>query len=162
MLDDWAAKWNIPAEAMRELVTESTGLLRRDRPIKSEAAIQTSIRLNASRKGARLWRNNVGAYQDERGNHVRYGLCNESWQMNRKFKSSDLIGIRPRVIEAHEVGTTIGQFVAVEVKHGGWRPGQSKREQPQAAFIQLVRSLGGCACQGFVLRRLGGCAPEPQ
>lgn len=144
MLNDWAKRWKIPPDALRELVS---GMNTAPAPIpgQSEAAVQTHVRLIAAARGWRLWRNNVGAYTDDSGRHVRYGLCNESTKLNRKIKSSDLIGIRPKFIKLADVGTTIGQFVAVEVKHGSWKPGKSDRECAQAAFLRLVTGLGGCA-----------------
>lgn len=145
MLNEWAERWGIPASAMRELI-EETAVPSATRTTRSEAAVQTDVRLAASRRGWRLWRNNVGAFEHAGTlQWVRFGLCNESAGQNRLMKSSDLIGIRPRLITPADVGTTIGQFCAVEVKHGTWVPGRSKREQAQAAYIALVRSLGGCA-----------------
>lgn len=145
-LNEWARKWNIPRDAMRELVRagvpppRSNGLLGM-----SEAAVQAQVRVAASEQGWRLWRNNVGAVTTAEGSHVRYGLCNESGRQNKMFKSSDLIGIRPVSVTMGMLGQTIGQFVAVEVKRRDWRPGASPREKAQGAFIKLVQSLGGHA-----------------
>ena len=61
----------------------------------SEAAVQNAVRMEAARRGYRLWRNNSGSLTDDRGNIVRYGLCNESQKINRIVKSSDLIGVAP-------------------------------------------------------------------
>ncbi len=141
-LTQWAAKWGVSEQALRDLVDAAVAG-GSPLPGKNEAAVQMLVRLNASKMGWRLWRNNVGATMDANGNFIRYGLCNESRAMNLKFKSSDLIGLRPVLITQEHVGTTIGQFMAVEVKHGSWRPGGSKREQAQAAFLALVNGLGG-------------------
>ena len=144
VLNDWAKRWGVPPAALHELVAglaKAPALL----PGQSEAAVQTRVRLAASQAGWRLWRNNVGAFIDDRGGHVRYGLCNESAKVNRCLKSSDLIGIRPVLVTPAHVGTTIGQFAAVEVKRGDWKPGKSDREAAQAAFLALVESLGGVA-----------------
>lgn len=100
-----------------------------------EREIQAKIRYQASQLGWRLWRNNVGGLYDATGRFVRYGLCNESAQQNRKLKSSDLIGIRP--VQTLE-GRTIGQFVAIEVKAPG-----GFIEPAQQRFIDLVNALGG-------------------
>lgn len=144
VINDWAKRWGVPPAALRELVaglaTDPVGL-----PGQSEAAVQTRVRLTASQAGWRLWRNNVGAFTDDRGGHVRYGLCNESAKVNRVLKSSDLIGIRPVLVTPAHVGTTIGQFAAVEVKRGDWKSYHTDREVAQANFLALVKSLGGVA-----------------
>ena len=65
--------------------------------------------------------------------------------MNKLIKSSDLIGIRPRVIFPADVGTVIGQFIAREVKGEDWWFSGSEHEIAQQKFIDLVNSLGGDA-----------------
>ena len=109
--------------------------------VDSEANAQATIRLEASKKGLRLWRNNVGASIDDRGNFIRFGLANDSKRMNEVIKSSDLIGIRPLNVG----GRIIGQFVAREVKPPGWQYSGTKREIAQLAFLELVASFGGDA-----------------
>lgn len=146
-LNEWAIRWNINPEAIEDL-RRIMGSINTDLIAPggdSEAAIQTLIRLEASRKGLRLWRNNVGATTTDDGGFVRYGLCNESKAMNETIKSSDLIGIRPVRIEQHHVGQILGQFVAREVKRAGWRYRGDKRELAQLRFLELVLSLGGDA-----------------
>lgn len=147
-LNQWAIKWGVPYEALEDLrrgfKTSDSG----DPALitgTSEAAVQTQVRLEASKKGLRVWRNNVGACMDEDGNFIRYGLANDSKQMNENIKSSDLIGIRPVVVTSCLVGQTIGQFVAREVKAGGWSYTGSKREAAQLKFLELVSALGGDA-----------------
>lgn len=116
----------------------------------TEADIQARIRLEASRKGIKLWRNNVGVLMDRNGRPVRYGLANDSAQLNAVIKSSDLIGIKPVVITAEMVGKTMGQFVAREIKASNWIYKDTDREKAQQAFIDLINSLGGDAafCNG--------------
>lgn len=116
----------------------------------TETDIQALIRLEATRKGMRLWRNNVGVLLDRNGRPVRYGLANDSAQLNHVLKSSDLIGIRPVVVTSVMVGTTIGQFVAREIKTGNWIYKDGEREKAQQAFIDLINSMGGDAafCTG--------------
>ena len=100
-----------------------------------------------SRAGWRLWRNNVGAFHDnERNIHVRFGLANDSPQVNDVLKSADLIGIRPRIIQPHEVGMLIGQFVSRECKHADWKfSPNDAHEKAQMNWQLLVASLGGDA-----------------
>jgi len=142
MIDEWAKKWGVPAEAVRELFEDYVPEAGTATAM-SEASVQMHLRLDAGYKGWRLWRNNVGAYMDGAGNFIRYGICNDTKRMNSTLKSSDLIGIRPRVIIAADVGSTIGQFVAIEVKHGRWQPSGTERERAQANFLALIERLGG-------------------
>ena len=116
----------------------------------SEAAVQAAVRLEAARKGVRLFRNNVGALVDSRGVPVRYGLANDSKQLNEVMKSADLIGWRPLLIEPRHVGTVVGQFVSREVKAVGWHYTGADREPAQLAWAQLVTAGGGDAafCTG--------------
>ncbi len=146
-LNQWAIKWGVSIEAVHDLKREF-GLVNTDPELKtgeSEIAIQTRIRLEASKKGLRVWRNNVGGAYTEDGSFLRYGLANDSKRMNESIKSSDLIGVRPVVIERSHLGHTIGQFVAREVKEAAWEYTGDKREKAQLKFLQLVTSLGGDA-----------------
>ena len=104
------------------------------------------IRLQASKRGWRLWRNNVGAGVLKTGGFIRWGLANESAAMNNAVKSSDLIGIRPILITQEHVGKVIGQFVAIEVKHSMWKFNKKdNREKAQKVFLDLINKLGGYA-----------------
>lgn len=143
-LDTWATRHGVSRQALDEL----RQLLICDElpaPIKgvSEAAVQSAVRLEAADVGARLWRNNVGALADKRGVPIRYGLCNETAALNKRVKSSDLVGIKPLMITPDMVGSTIGQFVAREVKHYGWKWTGSEHEEAQLAFLNMVVALGG-------------------
>lgn len=101
----------------------------------TEQSLQQEIRLLAAKKGHSLWRNNNGAFKDEKNRWIRFGLGNDSKQLNEHWKSSDLIGM-----------TNDGRFLAVEVKKPNWRlTDGDKRAQAQANFMNSVRSLGGRA-----------------
>lgn len=113
--------------------------------MKTEAAVQTDVRLELSQRGVRVWRNNVGVLQDKDGRHVRFGLANESTRVNKEIKSSDLIGITPITITQDMVGKTIGVFTSYEIKKEGWKYTGNGRELAQAAWINLVQGLGGIA-----------------
>lgn len=112
----------------------------------SESGISSDIRLEASQLGYRLWRNNVGAAHTSTGQFIRFGLANDSTQLNRVIKSADLIGIRPILITPAHVGMTIGQFISREVKKPSWKYTGTERERAQLAWAELVNSLGGDAC----------------
>ena len=145
-LNEWAIKWAVPFEAVEDL-RASWNVVNTD-PIstvngKSETAVQNDVRLEASEKGLRLFRNNVGVLYNDRNVPVRYGLCNDSKKLNARLKSSDLIGIRPVLITRDHVGQTIGQFVARETKPESWRYSGNDRETAQLEFLKLIAALGG-------------------
>jgi len=148
-LFEWGAKWGVPPAAIHEL-RQNLGV--EDGPVaehagtgRSEASISAAIRLEASRKGLRLFRNNVGALYSEEGQFIRFGLANDSAQLNKIIKSGDLIGIRPLVITQAHVGHVVGQFVSREVKAANWRYTGTDREQAQQRWALLISSLGGDA-----------------
>lgn len=147
-LIEWSIKWGIPLEAIHDL-KQSIGLGPETGPtalnLGSEGAVQQLARMRIADEGGRLFRNNVGACYDETGRFIRYGLANDSAAMNRRVKSSDLIGIRPVRIEPYMVGQTLGQFVARECKQKGWRYSGTQREEAQLRFLELISSMGGDA-----------------
>lgn len=150
-IHEWAARWRLTPEALAELKRDvfnhdgvgSAG------PVAShaggETAVAATIRLEAAQKGLRLWRNNVGACYDDAGRFIRYGLANDSAQLNKHIKSADLIGIRPLTITPAHVGHTVGQFVSREVKAPGWNFTETDREKAQQRWLELVLGLGGDA-----------------
>ncbi len=154
VIDEWAFKWGIPRNAVADLyaMLGATGETptHDDRGV-SETAIQQAVRLEASQKGARLWRNNSGGFYDETGRFIRYGLANDSEKINKELKSSDLIGITPVVVTQEMVGCRIGQFTSYEIKKGDWKYTGTDRELAQLRWLQLVLSLGGRAA--FINRR---------
>ena len=148
LLTQWAARHGVSPVALaelRQMMGVDTDPRAKDGEIDSENAAQTDVRLQASREGGRLWRNNSGALKDKSGRLVRFGLCNDSKELNTKVKSSDLIGIRPVTITPEMIGQRIGVFWAREMKEPGWKYRGTPREQAQLAFIELVLSLGGDA-----------------
>lgn len=148
-LEMWATRWGIPEVALEDL-RRTLGLAQLevvDNEIqKSEAALMNLIRIEASKKNLRLWRNNVGAAYMPDGSFLRYGLANESGKMNGYIKSADLIGIRPVKIRAPMVGMTIGQFVSREVKSSDWKYTGTDRERAQLRWIEVITGMGGDAC----------------
>lgn len=147
-LNQWAIKYGIPFEAVEDLRAMLGAVNTDPTPVEndgSETRVQTLVRLEATRVGGRLWRNNVGATYTDDGRYLRYGLANDSKKMNSKIKSSDLIGIRPVYITPRMIGVTIGQFIARECKPEKWTYAETPRELAQLNFLELVMSLGGDA-----------------
>ena len=150
----WAARHGVSLQALAELQAVFGMQGGHDLPPEvkgtSEAAVQAAVRLEAARKGVRLFRNNVGALVDSRGVPVRYGLANDSKQLNAAMKSADLIGWRPLLIEQRHVGQCVAQFVSRECKHPTWHYTGGDREPAQLAWAQLVTAGGGDAafCTG--------------
>jgi hypothetical protein len=142
-ITEWAQRWNVPPAALAELARNSTtGEMRAGL---SEAAAQSQVRLQESQRGNILMRNNNGACTDATGRHIRFGLMNDSEAVNKKIKSSDLIGITPVCVKPEHVGMTHGIFTAIEMKRGGWRYTGTKREKAQLNFLLLVKRNGGIA-----------------
>lgn len=109
----------------------------------SEAVVQQQARLLLSQRGVRVWRNNNGATFDESGRMIRYGLANDSAALNKKIKSSDLIGATPHIVQQADVGRVLGILTSYETKRAGWKYTGTPREVAQYAWGKLVISLGG-------------------
>lgn len=157
LLQDWAALWGIPQEALDDLADRSVYACtpENDTAMKShaESYVQSLVRLAAPAAGLVLWRNNVGALQDKAGRVVRYGLANDSKQLNETIKSGDLIGWQTVTITADMVGQRFARFVSIECKEVGWEFGragreteQGEREWAQHRWAQMVTAAGGVAC----------------
>lgn len=148
-LAEWAARWNVSPAALFDLQMRLgvAVLPRLDAATApgSESRQQQLIRLDAAEKGVWLTRNNVGAFLDKRDIPVRFGLCNESKEMNRVVKSADLIGIKTILITPQHVGHHIGQFACREVKKESWQWSGDDHENAQLNFAKLVLSKGGDA-----------------
>lgn len=146
VLEQWARKWSIPSEALDDLrasfgctpvvIPHAEG---------SEALVQSMVRLEAARKGVKLWRNNVGVLRDMRGVPVRYGLANDSKRLNEVCKSGDLIGWRPVIVTAAHVGMRIAQFVSRECKRQGWKYTGNDHEKAQLKWAEAIVADGGDA-----------------
>jgi len=85
-----------------------------------EADLLQQVRLEASKLGAVIWRNNIGAYKHPKGHYIRYGVCNPG--------GADLIGIYRE------------KFLAIETKIPGKNP-----TPEQQLFIDMVNKSGGIA-----------------
>ena len=152
-IGQWALNHRVSVQALTELLQ----LLATPPPNpgtptpNSEAAAQGEIRLAAPEWGGVLWRNNVGAWTDENGIPIRYGLANDSRKLNRKVKSSDLIGFLPMLIGYEHVGRLVAVLTAIDAKRGDWKWTGTKAEVAQQRFINIVRTGGGIA--GFARNR---------
>jgi hypothetical protein len=146
---EWAQRWNIPASMVEDYhANMMEDISFADSAAKSETGVQKRERLRAAHAGGILWRNNVGVLTNDRGTPVRYGLANDSKAMNKKIKSSDLIGITPIVVTPAMVGTRVGIFTAKETKAPGWHYTGTEREQAQCKYLDIVIAAGGIG--GFV------------
>lgn len=95
-----------------------------------ETAILNRIRLTCSKGAVRLWRNNVGAFQDSSGNWIRYGVGGKG--------GLDLIGWKRITITPEMVGTTLAQYAEIEVKRPGKKP-----TKDQQIRLEMVAHAGG-------------------
>jgi hypothetical protein len=144
-LDQWRQQYPEAAAALAATINDALPPLRADQPQGSEARAQQDLRLAAARAGLTTWRNNNGACKDETGRLIRYGLGNDSAQLNRVLKMGDLVGIKPVVITPEHIGQTIGRFWMRELKRPDWRYTGTEHELAQLNAISLVLSLGGDA-----------------
>lgn len=144
-LTDWAARWAIPQAALDELARFAQPKPGDDASL-SESGVQSRVRLEASERRIYLWRNNVGAGKlVEGGRFIRWGLANDSAQLNERLKSADLVGLRPLRITGDMVGHVVGQFVSREVKESGFKPDGSRKYLAQQAWATLINLNGGDA-----------------
>lgn len=145
-LDEWATRWGVPPQAIAELVALNHGAPEPlSRPVESESALQSLVRLEAARKGKYLWRNNNGAFKDETGRWVRFGLANDSPKLSKQLKSADLIGIESVLITPDMVGKIIGRFLSRELKKLDWTWSGTEEEEAQLRWATLINRMGGNA-----------------
>lgn len=154
-LQEWQQRWSISSACLADLL-QCMGVETPPAPPPpssrtGEAYVQSQVRLEAPRYGVQMFRNNVGAWKERDPDSgrvirvIRYGLMNDSEDVNKKWKSGDLIGIRPILITPAHVGSTIGQFVSRECKKPDWAWSGDAHEQAQLAWAGLVVKNGGDA-----------------
>lgn len=97
-----------------------------------ESNIQKIVMCALSECGSIPFRNNIGAYKDNRGNYIRYGVGDKG--------GSDLICATQIEITPEMVGKKVAVFTGVEVKtaKGRIRP-------EQVNFIDTLVSIGAIA-----------------
>lgn len=111
----------------------------------SESNVQARVRLEAARKGMRLFRNNSGVLEDRNGRPVRFGLGNDSPAINEWLKSPDLVGWRKTLITPDMVGCYFAVVLLRECKPEGWVYEGTDREVAQKRFLDLCTADGGDA-----------------
>lgn len=149
-LSNWADRWPDAAKELQDLILKPTD----ETPFHGahETDVINFARLEASRRGGRLFRNNVGAGELlNSGQFIRWGLANDSARQNDHIKSADLIGIRPIRITVDMVDQIFGQFWSFEAKRQGWKYSGNDHEKAQMRWAELITSLGGCATIGTKL-----------
>lgn len=142
-LDEWAEKWGIPDAAIRDLAMFQIETKNLDPKVFSERGVSDRVRLEAASAGWHLWRNNRGAFKDDTGRWVRYGLANDSKPLGDSLKSGDLFGWKPRLIKLDDVGKIIAQTVNRECKRPDWRYSGSPEEEAQMRWHTLILASGG-------------------
>ena len=98
-----------------------------------EGPIQQQIRLEVGNGAVRLFRNNVGKFEDKKtGRWVEFGLM---------VGSADLIGWKRVIITPEMVGMPMAQFLSIEVKKlkGG------RKADEQKTWARNVLAAGGLA-----------------
>lgn len=149
MINEWAKQWNIPQAAVDDLLLRTgrnVGPTNVKEPGASESRIQSQCRLKAEDDGNFLHRNNVGALKDIRGVPVRFGLLNDSKEINKIIKSADLIGGRRVLITPKMVGHVILQYYSVECKEANWcYDPNDPHTAAQARWADFINSRGGYA-----------------
>ena len=141
---EWAMRWKLPPEALRELCAAAVYVAPAEDTAR-EDRVQSEIRLRAAQTGRYLFRNNRGAGKMASGNFVRYGLANDSEKLGERFKSADLIGWETLRIGPEHVGAVVARFLSVECKRRDWKQSNNAEEMAQIAWATLVNAQGGRA-----------------
>lgn len=114
-----------------------------------EAKASLAVRVRSAAWGSKLFRNNSGVLMNQVGVPVRFGLGNESAKLNKKLKSSDLIGWTEVLITPEMVGKKVAVMTAIEAKPEGFIHrevyNENSREYAQAKFMKLINDAGGIA-----------------
>ena len=131
---EWAARWGIPHQAIHELQLAGIPVAESADDGERESEISNQVRIEASRAGVALFRNNSGVGINPEGRTVRFGLGNDSKRINTVRKSSDLIGI-----------DCAGRFIALEIKTKNWKYCGTAPQIAQKNFIDLVNRMNGRA-----------------
>lgn len=152
LIEDWAKDWAIPEAALKDLRARIIPEFQTFDEIGdgSESRVQSFVKLEGAEHNVLLTRNNVGAGivvnpRTKREDFLRWGLMNETQQVNAKFKSGDLIGLRPVKITQAMVGRVFGQFVSRECKRADWKWSGNAHEQAQMNWANIVNGMGGDA-----------------
>lgn len=102
-----------------------------------EAKILADVREALSGPRVVLMRNNSGAFKDEHGNFITYGVGSCWHVVNGKRKwggGSDTIGFVDTLITPEMVGSLVPVFTAIEIKDRG------QLTEQQAKFLTMCRS----------------------
>lgn len=144
--ETWVKRWGVPQMAIDELAVV-LGMVYEPQSLSAtnwhlESSLQKQVKHAEAKRGNRMFRNNSGvAFRP--GGAVRFGLGNESEEINKVSKSSDLIGLAPRIITAEDAGKKLAVFRSLEIKKPGWKYRGTPDEKAQLNWILLVNSLGG-------------------
>ena len=103
----------------------------------TEADLMREVMIALSSLGHRVFRNNIGACRDERGNYIRYGVCNPG--------GADLVGW---------MGDGSGRILAVEIKSG-----KGKLTKDQELFLAAVNKAGGVGVWGKSVQEILNALP---
>ena len=130
----------------------------------SEIELMREIQVEASKLGARLFRNNngngwVGQAIVVKQQGVQVVHPGDVVIRNARpfiaglgVGTSDLIGFTPLVVTESHVGQTLAVFTACEVKYG-----KGKLTKEQDAFLKYVNTQGGIGCETRSLGDVAHC-----